>query len=161
MNMSPENNPPLPTPNAVIFRIAGVDLLQLLGDDDAPRVLLVAVHDIAHPALQFRGVYARITLHHGDLHILAAVMDLRDRADEVLKDRVSVAPLQQNVYIECFQSCAFNPRQGNRYQIHHKEKEREGRAKNRRAKREDRKGKGSRIRTAVPAAKDSTIRPSS
>ena len=81
----------------MIFWIADVDLLQLLGDDDAPRVLLVAVHDIPHPSLQLRGVHARITLHHGDFHILAAVVDLRDRADEVLKDRVSVVALQQNV----------------------------------------------------------------
>ena len=95
MNMSPENypSPPSRPPNTVIVRIVDVDLLQLLGDDDAPRMLLVAVHDIPHPALQLGGVHAGITLHHGDVHILAAVVDLRDRADEELKDRVSVVAL--------------------------------------------------------------------
>ena len=65
------------------------DLLLLL-DDDAPGVLLVAVHDVGHPALDLGRVLAALALGHGDVDVVLAVADLRDGADEELKGVLSV-----------------------------------------------------------------------
>ena len=57
----------------------------LLGNDEAPRVLLAAVHDVADPALDLAGDLAGGALGtHGDIDVLAAVVNLRDGANEVL-----------------------------------------------------------------------------
>lgn len=59
--------------------------LLLLGNDNTPMVLLVAVHDVADPSLDLAGDLASLALGtHGDVDVLAAVVDLRDGADEVL-----------------------------------------------------------------------------
>jgi hypothetical protein len=60
------------------------DLL-LLVDDDAPFVLLVAVHNVVHEALDLGRVDAAVAVGHGDLDVGSAVVDLGDGADEVLK----------------------------------------------------------------------------
>lgn len=60
--------------------------LLLLGDDNTPGVLGTAVHDVTQPALDLAGNLARRTLGtHGDVDVLATVVDLGDGADEVLK----------------------------------------------------------------------------
>ena len=64
------------------------DLLLLL-DNDAPGVLLVAVHDVGHPALDAGRVLAAPALAHGDVDVVVAVADLRDGADEELEKSVS------------------------------------------------------------------------
>ena len=61
-------------------------LLLLLVDDDAPGVLLIAVHDVGHPALDLGRVGARVALAQGDVDVGVAVADLRDGADEELQD---------------------------------------------------------------------------
>jgi hypothetical protein len=47
-------------------------------------VLLVAVHDVGHPALDLGRVLAALALGHGDVDVVLAVADLRDGADEEL-----------------------------------------------------------------------------
>ena len=63
---------------------SGRHLLLALLDDDAPGVLLVAVHDVLHPALDLGRVLAGLALAEGDVHVGAAVVDLGDGADEEL-----------------------------------------------------------------------------
>lgn len=61
-------------------------LLLLLRDHDAPLVLDVSVHDITDPSLDLGGVDVGLVLGaHGDVDVLAAVVDGRDGADKVLK----------------------------------------------------------------------------
>jgi hypothetical protein len=47
-------------------------------------MLLVAVHDIVHPALDHGGVLAAIALDHGEVDVVIAMADLGDGADEEL-----------------------------------------------------------------------------
>lgn len=63
--------------------------LLLLVHHDAPRMLLVAVHDVAHPALDLGRVLAALALDHGNVDVVVAVADLRDGADEELGSSVS------------------------------------------------------------------------
>ncbi len=59
----------------------------LLVNDNAPRMLLIAVHDVGHEALDLGGVVPALALDHGDAHVVVAVADLRDGADEELEIR--------------------------------------------------------------------------
>lgn len=60
--------------------------LLLLGDDNAPLVADVAVHDVADPGLDLGGDDVGGVLGaHGDVDVLAAVVDGGDGADEVLQ----------------------------------------------------------------------------
>ncbi len=47
-------------------------------------MLLVAIHDIPHPALQLRSVQTRVALDHGECAHPCLVMNLRDGAYKVL-----------------------------------------------------------------------------
>lgn len=48
----------------------------------------IAVHDIADPALDLAGDFAGLALGaHGNVDVLAAVVNLGDGADEVLKNK--------------------------------------------------------------------------
>ena len=58
--------------------------LNLLLDNNAPRVLLASIHDILHPLLQLQRELAALALAHGQLHVLSAVMDQRHGSDEEL-----------------------------------------------------------------------------
>lgn len=59
--------------------------LLLLVDDDTPLVGDVAVHDVADPSLDLAGDFTGLTLGtHGDVDVLATVVDLGDGADKVL-----------------------------------------------------------------------------
>lgn len=61
-------------------------LLRLLVDDNTPLVRHVAVHDVANPRLDLGGDFASLALGaHGDVDVLAAVVNLGDGADEVLR----------------------------------------------------------------------------
>lgn len=65
--------------------------LLLLGDDNTPGVLGTAVHDVTQPALDLAGDLSRRTLStHGDVDVLATVVDLGDGADEVLKRMLAI-----------------------------------------------------------------------
>ena len=62
-----------------------VDLVVLFRDDDTPFVRNVAVHDVANPALDLAGDLSSLALGaHRDVDVLATVVDLRHRTDEVL-----------------------------------------------------------------------------
>lgn len=59
--------------------------LLLLLDDNTPRMLLVAVHDVPDETLELGSVVANFALlAHGDLDVDAAVVDLGNGADEEL-----------------------------------------------------------------------------
>lgn len=55
-------------------------------------MLLITVHDVAHPAFKLGGVLAALTLDHGDVNVVVTVADLRDGADEELERENSVSP---------------------------------------------------------------------
>jgi hypothetical protein len=58
----------------------------LLRHDDTPGVILPAILDVDEPVLKAQGDGAALaTLTGGDLDVAPAVVDLRDRADEVLE----------------------------------------------------------------------------
>ena len=58
--------------------------LLLFLNNNTPRVLLLAVHDIGHPLLDLGRVLADISLSHWDVNIDIAVADLGNGADEEL-----------------------------------------------------------------------------
>lgn len=61
------------------------DLLLLLRDHNTPLVADIAVHDVANPSLDLGGDDVGGVLGaHGNVDILAAVVDGRDGADKVL-----------------------------------------------------------------------------
>lgn len=60
-------------------------LLLLLFNDNAPLMLLVAVHDIMHPAFQFESKIASLAgIAHADGDINTTVVDVGHGADEEL-----------------------------------------------------------------------------
>lgn len=68
-----------------LLRSEQIRLLLLL-DDDAPLVLLAAVHDVLHPLLDLESVLATDAFAaHAHVDVLATVVDQRDGADEELR----------------------------------------------------------------------------
>jgi hypothetical protein len=52
-------------------------------------VVLTAVHDVLEPVLDLeRNLAAVVLLAHGEVDVLAAVVDLGDGADEVLRNQL-------------------------------------------------------------------------
>lgn len=71
--------------------------LLLLLNDNTPRMLLVAVHDVPDEALELGSVVANFALlAHGDLNVDAAVVDLGDGADEELLSKKKITSVTRN-----------------------------------------------------------------